>query len=108
LHYQVRGHWAQAPLKNPESGIGGERHMERATPSVLIVDDDVSVRRIMVELVKSRGYRVEEASDGEDAWRQLQRERLDLVVSDHRCLFVMAANCVDASGGSPPFGTFAS
>jgi CheY-like chemotaxis protein len=82
LQYQVRGHWAYAPLKNPESGTGGERHMERATPSVLIVDDDASVRRIMVELVKSRGYRVEEASDGEDAWRQLQRERLDLVVSD--------------------------
>jgi CheY-like chemotaxis protein len=56
--------------------------MERATPSVLIVDDDVSVRRVMVALVESRGCRVEEASDGEDAWRQLQRGRLDLVVSD--------------------------
>jgi CheY-like chemotaxis protein len=56
--------------------------MERSTPSVLIVDDDDTVRRIMVQLVKSCGYRVKEATDGEDAWRQLQRERLDLVVSD--------------------------
>jgi CheY-like chemotaxis protein len=69
-------------LKNPASGIRGEKNMERATPSVLIVDDDAPVRRIMVELIKSRGYRVEEASDGEDAWRRLQRERHDLVVSD--------------------------
>jgi CheY-like chemotaxis protein len=56
--------------------------MERTTPGVLIVDDDVHVRRIMVELVRSRGYLVKEASDGEEAWRQLQHEPLDIVVSD--------------------------
>jgi CheY-like chemotaxis protein len=56
--------------------------MKLSKTAVLIVDDDDSVRRMMVEVVSSRGYRVKEASNGEDAWRQLQHEPLDVVVSD--------------------------
>jgi len=51
-------------------------------PAVLIVDDDETVRRILVELVTSCGYPVTEASDGDQAWAQLLNEPADVVVSD--------------------------
>jgi two-component system phosphate regulon response regulator PhoB len=56
--------------------------MQRPAPVVLIVDDDDAVRQVLVELVASRGYSVAEACDGDDAWRQLRKRRLDVVVSD--------------------------
>lgn len=56
--------------------------MPRDEPAVLIVDDDEAVRRILAELVASRGYQVIEASDGDEAWEQLRNEPLDVVVSD--------------------------
>lgn len=56
--------------------------MLQIEPAVLIVDDDEAVRRILVELVASRGYAVTEASDGDQAWAQLLTEPHDVVVSD--------------------------
>jgi CheY-like chemotaxis protein len=50
--------------------------------TVLVVDDDVVVRRILAELVASRGHEVLEATDGDDAWTQLKRTRFDVVISD--------------------------
>lgn len=49
---------------------------------VLVVDDDDAVRRVVVALLGSRGYTVVEATDGQDAWRQLQCRRVDIVVTD--------------------------
>jgi CheY-like chemotaxis protein len=48
----------------------------------LVVDDDDAVRRVLVALLASRGYTVVEATDGQDAWRQLQCRRVDIVVTD--------------------------
>jgi CheY-like chemotaxis protein len=50
--------------------------------TVLVVDDDAVVRRILAELVANRGYEVHEATDGDDAWTQLTRTRFDVVISD--------------------------
>jgi CheY-like chemotaxis protein len=49
---------------------------------VLVVDDDDEVRRVMADLVASRGYTVSEASDGHEAWQKLLRSPADLVVTD--------------------------
>jgi CheY-like chemotaxis protein len=56
--------------------------MSQFAPAVLIVDDDDAVRRTLVQLLSSRGYRVLEASDGDEAWSLLQTEPLDIVISD--------------------------
>lgn len=50
--------------------------------TVLVVDDDAVVRRILAELVASRGYDVLEATNGDDAWAQLKHTRFDVVISD--------------------------
>lgn len=56
--------------------------MSQFAPAVLIVDDDDAVRRTLVQLVSSRGYKVLEAADGDEAWGLLQTEPLDIVISD--------------------------
>jgi CheY-like chemotaxis protein len=56
--------------------------MSQLAPVVLIVDDDEAVRRTLVQLVSSRGYKVVEACDGDEAWAVLQTEPLDIVISD--------------------------
>lgn len=50
---------------------------------VLVVDDDVSIRVLLSELLTSEGYNVFEAGDGLDACRELEKRRFDLVISDY-------------------------
>jgi CheY-like chemotaxis protein len=56
--------------------------MSQFAALVLIVDDDEAVRRTLAQLVSSRGHRVLEASDGDEAWELLQTESPDVVISD--------------------------
>jgi CheY-like chemotaxis protein len=56
--------------------------MSQFAPVVMIVDDDDVVRRTLAQLVSSRGYRVVEASDGDEAWGLLRSEPLDIVITD--------------------------
>lgn len=55
--------------------------MQRS-PCVLVVDDDKLVRHVLAEFIARSGYRVIEACDGLDAWRQVRLERPDVIVSD--------------------------
>ena len=50
--------------------------------SILIVDDDEAVRVMLVRLLRSQGYRVEQASSAQGAWDQIGRDAPDLVISD--------------------------
>ncbi|MGC4111493.1 MAG: response regulator transcription factor [Nocardioides sp.] len=49
---------------------------------VMVVDDDVTVREVVVTYLKAAGYDVGEAADGESALLDLKNERADLVVLD--------------------------
>src|SRR5262249_25644384 len=50
---------------------------------ILIVDDDEDIRDLLKILLEADGYRVEVASDGQDAWRQLREgERPALILLD--------------------------
>jgi DNA-binding response OmpR family regulator len=50
--------------------------------TILIVDDDADVRRLLRRLVERGGHRALEARDGREALSALQRDRPDLVVLD--------------------------
>jgi chemosensory pili system protein ChpA (sensor histidine kinase/response regulator) len=54
----------------------------RALPGVLIVDDALSVRNSLVQLVQDAGFRAETARDGIDAIDTLRVFRPDIVVTD--------------------------
>lgn len=52
------------------------------TPTILHVEDNASNRKIVRDLLGSRGYRVVEALDGEEALAAAERERPDLILMD--------------------------
>src|SRR5690349_16978241 len=51
-------------------------------PRVMVVDDDVTVREVVVTYLRAGGYDVGEAADGEAALDDLRDDRADLVVLD--------------------------
>lgn len=53
---------------------------ERAT--ILVVDDESDIRRLMTMGLQRRGYRTLEAADGEEALRVLDEAEVDLVLLD--------------------------
>jgi len=50
--------------------------------SCLVVDDEASVRRVLVRVLQAQGYAVREAGSGREALEELAREGADLVISD--------------------------
>jgi CheY-like chemotaxis protein len=62
------------PTTDFESGFG---------ESILIVDDEPTVRLLMTDLLQDAGYRILEASDGPSGLKILQSEkRIDLLITD--------------------------
>ncbi len=49
---------------------------------VLVVDDSISVRELERQLLAGRGFDVEVAVDGVDAWSRLRDESFDLLITD--------------------------
>jgi len=56
--------------------------MNRTT--VLVVDDEERIRKLVGDFLRNRGFAVEEAVDGKDAWKVFldHPERIDLVILD--------------------------
>ena len=50
---------------------------------ILVVDDSVSVRNLLSFVLTAQDYNVAEAEDGQEAWRMLQKEPFDLVLTDY-------------------------
>ncbi|MFH1144439.1 MAG: sigma-54 dependent transcriptional regulator [Candidatus Eisenbacteria bacterium] len=74
----------------PRDGAGsavpraGPRAMDRAGFRILVVDDEIELRRNLLDLFAEEGYRAGEAGSGEEALSALEREPFDLVISDLR------------------------
>jgi CheY-like chemotaxis protein len=56
----------------------------RELPTVVIADDESSVRLLVAETIGSDEYNLLEASDGDEAWRLVQEHRPSLVLLDVR------------------------
>jgi chemosensory pili system protein ChpA (sensor histidine kinase/response regulator) len=70
------------PRAARESGTAVQQPARKALPGVLIVDDALSVRNSLVQLVQDAGFRAEAARDGMDAIDTLRVFRPDIVVTD--------------------------
>jgi two-component system, NtrC family, response regulator AtoC len=53
-----------------------------AVPHVLIVDDELNIRRVLAAMLKREGYDVTTAADGEQALAVLQKTPVHVVVTD--------------------------
>lgn len=54
-------------------------HQQR---NILIVDDEVNIRRVLRMYLQKEGFSVEEAEDGVDAWRKMEQTEYDLIILD--------------------------
>jgi two-component system response regulator PilR (NtrC family) len=56
--------------------------MENEKFKILITDDDLDLRELLIEAVKNWDYDADVARDGEEALKKLRMERYDLVICD--------------------------
>jgi PAS domain S-box-containing protein len=68
-----------------------------AGATILIVDDDADVRRVLVESVESLGHRVVEADSGTTALERLRCEHFDLLVVDFAMPGMTGAEVAEAA-----------
>lgn len=50
--------------------------------SILIIDDERAIRKTLTEILGFEGYKIEEASDGEEGLRKFKEKNYDLVLCD--------------------------
>ena len=51
-------------------------------PSILIIDDEKSIRKTLTEILTYEGYKIDEASDGEEGLKKFKEKNYDLVLCD--------------------------
>lgn len=51
-------------------------------PSVLIIDDERAIRKTLTEILGFEGYKIDEASDGEEGLRKFREKNYDLILCD--------------------------
>ncbi len=49
---------------------------------ILIIDDEKSIRKTLIEILSFEGYKVDEATDGEDGLAKFKKKNYDLVLCD--------------------------
>ena len=54
----------------------------RRPASILVVDDEASIRNLLTDVISKEGYEVTTAADGEEAVGLLQRDHFELIISD--------------------------
>lgn len=63
---------------------GGASNMNLSGKRILVVDDELEVRELMVELLEGLDFEVLEASCGNDAKKIVLSQELDLIISDQK------------------------
>jgi CheY-like chemotaxis protein len=78
IYLPAVGELAKQPLQSPPV------KPVRSSKTILLVEDEAPVREITALLLVSLGYKVKEASSGEEALRLAQgnREKIDLLMTD--------------------------
>jgi two-component system chemotaxis response regulator CheY len=69
---------------------------------VLVVDDEADVRASMSEVLRTSGFSVDEAEDGQVAQALLRENRYGLVLLDMRMPRLDGASLIESLGDLPP------
>ncbi|HEY3244927.1 MAG TPA: hybrid sensor histidine kinase/response regulator [Phycisphaerae bacterium] len=72
----------QSAVRLSTAPRAGEAHVPAQPKSILVVEDSITSRMLLRDILESAGYRVQTAVDGLDGFRLLKTETFDLVVSD--------------------------
>lgn len=78
------GDLVKSAVKGAAAATGGPpaATAEEVRTTVLVVEDSITARSLLKNILETAGYRVETAVDGVDALTQLRTAEIDLVVSD--------------------------
>ena len=78
-----RGSWRRRIHHRPDPGGGtGNDGRVELTPSILVVDDEGSIRTICRVNLETDGMTVDEAADGREALERVRRQQPELVLLD--------------------------
>jgi two-component system chemotaxis sensor kinase CheA len=55
---------------------------KNSKPTLLLVDDSATTRTFLKGILSSKGYQVEVAADGKEAWDLLQEKKFNLMITD--------------------------
>ncbi|HPI91590.1 MAG TPA: sigma-54 dependent transcriptional regulator [Deltaproteobacteria bacterium] len=58
--------------------------MNSLTKKILVVDDEIGIRQSLKKILEKEGYEVLTASDGEEAFKVIRSDSIDLLISDIR------------------------
>lgn len=50
--------------------------------NILLIEDDINLNTVLADYLRSRGYEVETAADGQEAWEFLSKKHYDIILSD--------------------------
>jgi DNA-binding response OmpR family regulator len=67
-----------------DRGYPSENMNTSAAPHILVVDDDISIRELVVEYMGKNDMRVSAAASGREMFEIVEREAIDLVILDLR------------------------
>jgi DNA-binding response OmpR family regulator len=56
--------------------------MKTLQTNILLVEDDASLSTVLADYLRSKGYTVETASNGREAWELILIKHYDLIISD--------------------------
>ena len=79
------------------------RQLEHLMHSILAVDDSASMRQMVSFTLKSAGYLVVEAVDGQDAWEKAGGRDFDLVLTDQNMPRMDGISLTKKLRGNPKF-----
>lgn len=51
-------------------------------PFILIIDDEIAIRKTLTEILGYEGYKIEEACDGEEGLKKFREKKFDVVLCD--------------------------
>src|SRR3982750_3069320 len=51
-------------------------------PDILIIDDEKAIRKTLMEILSFEGYKLDEASDGEEGLKKFREKNYDVVLCD--------------------------
>ena len=56
--------------------------MQKPKATILVVEDNATMRDLLVDTLDAIGYRATEASDGSEALQKLKEQKFDLIITD--------------------------
>jgi len=70
-------------LQTAESARAPTQSKAHPSNRILVVDDDISIRKLSTQVLTAFGFQVETAEDGVAGWEALHASRYDLLITDH-------------------------